>query len=263
MYCGHIEVEAVRDWGVKLGSSVQFGVIHVYGCGHPAAEGGGAGLYIVGQQNLGGPVYLENSTIGLNDSGQNTTINGITSHTCDDFNVLLAGQACKLNSIDLRSCEVNLRFAGDQNLVNGGRIILQPSGKGIEYVDGTTADSSSTINNVRDVVISGYRGDLDGDEDVEGEEAFATNAIGIDVNTTLKHTNITGVTIGYCTKGIDFSGGGGIANDGSVIWINTVTSGAGQVTTPVTWPDSQTWTTTFNAAETCDVRINGVRYYRP
>jgi hypothetical protein len=269
MYCGHIEVEAVRDWGVQIGSSVQFGTIHVYGCGFPEAPGGGAAVWITGQQNLGGPLYVENATIGLNDSGQNTTINGITSHSCQLYNVLLAGFACKLNSVDLRSAPVNVYFQGDQNLVNGGKIQIAEAGTGIRYEDGTVSNGNSAFNNVRDVLISGYGDkDSDGDVDVQDQsdpqdtsafgEDYSENGIGIDVNTTLKWTHITGVLIGQCTTGIDFSNGG-IANDGSVIWINTTSD----VTNPVIWPSGQTWDKNADAGETCDIRINGERYYGP
>jgi hypothetical protein len=280
MYCGHIEVEAVRDWGVKLGSSVQFGVIHVYGCGYaaPLSAGGGAAVWITGQQNLGGPLYVENSQIGLYDAGQNTTINAITSHTCQGYNVLLAGFACKLNSVDLRSAPINIRFEGDQNIVSNGKIQIAEAGAGIQYEDGPNDDNASSFNNVHDVLISGY-GDKDGDGDVNGQpsegggaatgEEYSENGIGIDVNTQLKWVHITGVLIGQCTKGIDFSGGGSIANDGSVIWINTLPDlpGVGPevdgyVPTPVTWPDGQTWDTMPNEDDTRDIRINGVRWYQ-
>jgi hypothetical protein len=261
MTAGDIEVEAVRDWGVKINDSVQFGTIHVYGCGYPGAPGGGAAMWITGQQNMGGPVYLENATIGLNDSGQHTTINGITSHTCDSYNMKIAGAGGKYFGVDLRRAPINIRFEGDGNVVHAGVIQLAEAGKGIEYNDGTVVDSSSGANNVRDIVINGY-GDKDMDGTIEAGEEFADNAIGIDVNTTLKFVNITGIYIDSCTKGIDFSGGGNIANDGSVIWINTTTSGPGTVTTPVTWPDGQTWSTTPNANDKRDIRINGMRYYQ-
>jgi hypothetical protein len=264
MYCGHIEVEAVRDWGVKIGSSVQFGVIHVYGCGYSEAfEGGGAALFIVGQQNLGGPVYLENSTIGLHDAGQHTTVNGITSHTCESHNMLIAGDSGKYFGLDLRRSPINVRFTGSSNLLVGGRIEMAESGKGLEYMSDPRFPGQNYTNNVRDIVITGY-GDKDGiDSNSDGNpvdpgEEFAENAIGIDVNTELRRVNITGVTIGACTKGIDFSGGGGIANDGSVIWLYIDSD----VDPAVTWPDGQTWSPEPNINETRDIRINGVRWYQ-
>jgi hypothetical protein len=267
MYCGHIEVEAVRDWGVHLGSSVQFGVIHVYGCGFamPLSVGGGAAVWITGQQNLGGPLYVENSQIGLYDAGQHTTINGITSHTCAEYNILLAGQLGKVFGIDLRRAPVNIRMDGTGNVVHGGSIELAESGTGIQYNDGTIPDSSNIANNVRDIFINGY-GDKDGDGDINGQpsegggaatdEHDADNAIGIDVNTTLKQVNITGVVIAECTTGIDFSGGN-IANDGSVIWIFTQ-----NVPNDVIWPSGQTWSKMPNGNDTRDIRINGERWYQ-
>jgi hypothetical protein len=178
----------------------------------------------------------------------------------------IAGAAGKYFGVDLRRAPVNIRFEGDGNVVHGGVIWLAESGKGIEFVDGTVLDSSIGDNNVRDIVINGY-GDKDLDDDINGQpvegggtatgEEFAENAIGIDVNTQLKNTHITGVHVDSCTTAIDFSDGS-IANDGSVIWIH-----ATNCTDDVIWPAGETWDKNFDPNETCDIRINGERYYGP
>jgi hypothetical protein len=264
MFAHDIEVEAFRDWGVRMGSAVQFGRIHAYGGGYDQALGGGAAIWIEGEQCQGGPIYPENARIGLRVEGNHAQVNGITSHTCGLHNLMLNGQAACINNIDLRRAPTNVLFAGDQNMVSAGKIQLAEAGIGVKFVDGTPTDSATNLNHVRDVVIDGY-GDKDGDGDVDVtnrgdgsgyDEQDSDNGIGIDVDTTLNNCTIHAF-VGNCSTGIDFSGGA-IGNTANVIWINT-----DGVSNDVIWPNNQTWTTTFNPNETCDVRINGVRHYRP
>jgi hypothetical protein len=60
------EVWAFRDYGIRLDASVQFARLHTFGGGViGTGEKVGAGIWIDGNTNQGGPIYVENSPIGL------------------------------------------------------------------------------------------------------------------------------------------------------------------------------------------------------
>lgn len=240
----NVEVEAFRDYGIKLFASVHFQNLHTYGGGYAAGPGGGPGIWLESNNNHGGPIYPENSPIGLRVDGQYSNVTGIYAHTCATACCAVYGQSTTLSGVYLSSSPIGVLLAADQCNVSDGRIIMQDSGRGIHI----TAGSDQFI---RGLQITGYQPALHG----HPEDTFGDNAVGIDVDDVLERSSID-VVVSYCTKGIDFSGGT-IANDGSRVWVRTT-----NVTTPVTWPAGQTWSTTPNANDKRDIRINGERYYQ-
>jgi hypothetical protein len=243
-YMRDIEVEGFREYGVKLFASVQFQNIHTYGGGRTDVLGGGAGLWITDQQNLGSGLYLENSPIGLRIDGPRNSITGLTSHACATNNILLDGQANTISQIDLRWSPVNVLINADQNFIHTGKIQLQDGGVGVRI-------TSPNLHHIRDIIFDGF-GPAD---DAHPANEYSEGATAIDVDATLNFCTIHAF-VGNCSTGIDFRGGGIGTNN--VIWINT----AANVADPVFWPLGETWSPNVKTTETNDIRINGIRQYK-
>lgn len=248
-----IEVEDVRDFGFKVPGNVggiQFGDIHTYGVGYIGGPGGGAGIWIEGGDNqTNGPLYAENGPIGVRIDGQHNVIDcGLFSHTCATNNIKVTAAYNRISGFDLDGGAVCVLYEGVSSLVNtlnNGVMWVPVGGTGIKI-------ENPWLMTIHDVLIVGSYAAR------HSHGAVATNptATGIDIDGTVINCDIKAHIDGMGT-GINLSGAT-ISNDGSVMIITT-----SNVATPVVWPSSGNWVTTFNAAETCDVRINGVRYYRP
>lgn len=109
-----IEVEAFRDYGVRLGKyqttgACQFARLHTYGGGMSAADNDSLrgeidndedivptgyatpGIWIDGDTCHGVDCYSENIEIGLLIRGSYASLDGLYSHTCPVANVMFAG----------------------------------------------------------------------------------------------------------------------------------------------------------------------------
>lgn len=248
-----IEVQDFRDYAFKVPGNVggiQFGNVHTYGGGYIGGPGGGAGIWIQGSNNQSnGPLYAENSPIGLRVDGTfNIFQRGVFSHTCATNNIVVTEKYNTISGFDCDGGAVCILYQGATSNINtlqNGLVFIPVGGIGLKI-------ESPLLMTVQNVLIHGTHAA----RHAHGAISSNPTAKGIVITGAISRSTIQADIDGGGT-GIDMSGAT-ITNDGNIILIRTA-----NIAAPVLWPSSGNWVTTVNAAETCDVRINGVRYYRP
>lgn len=249
-YVTDVEVEAFRDYGVRLGThradgAVQFARIHCYGGGMLAADntaeiekaGGmpagvdGAAIWIDGDDCHGVDCYGENAPVGLYIRGSYAALDGFKSLGCGVANLVFAGSHGHVSKAHLDATAIGAHFVNQYNTLADSTIKPAGAARAIVLANG--------INQIlRDVVVDSY-GNAEG--------------VGIEVKTTLTNCRITAHIAGGAV-GLDFTSGGiGASN------VIRLTTSNGTVT-PALLPPG--WSTTPKKT-TSDVRVNGVQFYPP
>ncbi len=244
-----VEVEAFRDYGVRLGTyrangAIQFARIHCYGGGMLAAENTGAVAKASGLEGIDGPAiwidgddchgvdcYGENAPVGLFIKGSYAALDGFKSLDCWVANVVFAGSHAHVSKAHLDATAIGAHFANQYNTLTDSTIKPTGVARAIVFTNGIN-------QTLRDVVVDSF-GNAEG--------------VGIEVKTTLTNCRITAHVTGGAV-GIDFTSGGiGASN---VIHLTT----SNGTVTPAKLP--QGWSTTSKRT-TNDVRVNGLRFYPP
>lgn len=241
-YCTNVEVEAFRDYGVRLGTynatgACQFARLHVYGGGmsagdndtlRPFAPAGAIvptsyaspAIWIDGDTCQGVDCYAENSPVGVLFRGTYGTLVGLYSHTCWVGNVWFARSHCKLDQarIDVQADSFSVPYdtkAGGTFAVDAAVTI----GTGapddlvgtIVGVSGTGATGTLTVRHA-----SGAHAPADNDDIVSGGVTALVNGtpvvntpIGVNYESGSQFNTISNSTIKTIaqTIGIQFNSG--------------------------------------------------------
>jgi hypothetical protein len=244
------EVWAFRDYGIRMDVAVQFARLHTFGGGVIGSDDQvGAGIWLDGNTNQGGPIYVENSPIGLLVEGNFNQVTGIYSHSCSSNNIKITGSGNVLSQFYGQWKPAETPIPATTNVLitgpfSGGNTLTDSYLTVDDAKTGIKIETVGDYHVIRNVRIGGYH---------EQEDAFAENAVGFDADVTLNYCTIIIDTF-EMTTGIDLADGDtDRIGDYNVIWITT-TNAAAEL--------HSDWTTTVNPNETNDVRVNGVRYYR-
>lgn len=132
----NVDVEAFRDYGVKLNGAIQYSNLHTYGGGWGID---GPGVWFAGDVNQGANIYAENSPVGVLFTANRNRLVNLYSKTCDvpirfggTFNTVIGFEvtgSCEMNN------QYNTLSTGEIKAVSGKPAIKITNGMGQDVLD--------------------------------------------------------------------------------------------------------------------------------
>ena len=273
----NVEVEAFRDYGVRLGTyqttgAVQFARIHAFGGGMAAADnnstiegyGGmkagfdGAAIWIDGDGCHGIDCYGENAYTGLLIRGSHNMLEGYRGHTNFVSSVNFSGAQNNISHAWLAAGyifssttypAIGVIFANQNNTIADSTITVLGASTAISI-------SNGTAQTVRNVYIDSYG-----------------NSTGIGVAPTATLDNcVMDISMAGGAIGLDLCTGGSVGSSEVSGKIDLITGGTNRIGygnkinirvdgTVTKWGRLPTgWSQTVKKT-TNDIRIDGIRYY--
>jgi hypothetical protein len=280
---GGVEMEALRDWGIKLlQGSVQFdGSVHIYGVGsngddyvaignaHPN-DNPGACLWVASSAggSWGGPFYVETARMGMKLDGAGNSFGPVYSREIAYRHLEIVGANNRLNDVHLDIMDgitesyggVAVLIAGEHTTINGlhcrgsnGGVAAVPSGERVIHI------TTSSTNGGRRLKLTGVN-IIGTDSSAEALLYCQDTLIDSEIEMKVKDG---GVAADFYVGSVDRIGSGNTI----VIRTESMTASPAVTLKPANgvdgWaPETDGSLDATDKLETNEVWIDGVRWYR-